>query len=68
MFIQATGRRRDGQKISFIATNTRDLLKWMQKNGIEESTVYPGPLESEVIEIRHLTQADVERWIENGEI
>lgn len=68
MFIQASGRNQDGKKVGFIATNPEELLKWMQKHGIQESTVYPEPLESEVIVIRHLSQKDVERWIENGEI
>ena len=68
MFIQATGRNQDGKKVSFIATNPGELLKWMQKHGIQESTVYPEPLDSDVIVIRHLSQADVERWVKNGEI
>lgn len=68
MFIQASGRNKDGKKISFIATNPEELLKWMKKNGVEKSVVFPGDLSNEVIEIHRLTQEDVERWAQNGEI
>lgn len=68
MFIQATGTNKDGKKVSFIATNPGELLRWMQKQGIEESMVFPEPLDSKVILIRYLKQADVERWIRDGKI
>ncbi len=68
MFIQASGKNKKGKVVSFIATNPEELLKWMQKQGIEESVVFPEPLDSEVILIRHLKQADVERWVRDGEI
>ncbi len=68
MFIQASGRNKKGRNVSFIAVNPEELLQWMRKEGIEESTVFPEPLDSDVIVIRHLKRADVERWVENGEI
>lgn len=68
MFIQASGKNKNGRTVTFIAVDPEELLEWMKKEGIEESTVYPEPLDSEVIVIRHLKQADVERWIRDGKI
>ena len=68
MFIQASGKNKRGRNVGFIAVNPEEVLQWMRKEGIEESTVFPGPLDSDVIEIRHLKQEDVERWIRDGEI
>ena len=68
MFIQATGKNKQGKQVSFIATNPGELLQWMQKQGIEESVVFPEPLDSDVIVIRHLKQADIERWVRDGQI
>lgn len=68
MFIQAAGTNKDGEKVSFIATNPGELLEWMKKQGIKKSVVFPGPLDSDTIEIRRLTQTDVERWVRDGKI
>ena len=68
MLIQATGKDPEGIEKSFVVFSPRELLKKMKENGFESCTILPGDLDNEVIEIRRVTQGDVERMIRNGEI
>ena len=68
MFIQAAGRNSDGTDNSFIVFSLKELLKKMKEKGLDSCTILPGDLDKEIIEIRRVTQDDVERMIKNGEV